>query len=98
MANVGAGFARPSQLTGNRQQHSCPQGQNLYIRISLPLRAGRYEHHFPQATLRFDTSTGSVTEAVVEPVETQRPARRCGYEDSAFWLMPIFNSRLFCVT
>ncbi|MDR2927450.1 MAG: hypothetical protein LBV41_04525 [Cytophagaceae bacterium] len=65
------------------------KGRTCTFTPVLPLRAGRYERHFPQATLRFDTLTGSVTEAVVEPVETQRPARRCGYEDLAF-------SRLFC--
>ncbi|MDR2928295.1 MAG: hypothetical protein LBV41_08890, partial [Cytophagaceae bacterium] len=34
------GFTRPAQLTGNRQQHSCPQGQNLYFHICSAL-AGR---------------------------------------------------------
>jgi hypothetical protein len=42
-ANVGAGFARPAQLTGNRQQHSYPCGQgdtNAIFAGNAPLACG----------------------------------------------------------
>ncbi|MDR2927076.1 MAG: hypothetical protein LBV41_02555 [Cytophagaceae bacterium] len=45
------------------------KGRTSTFTSVLPLRAGRYERHFPQATLRFDKLSDQLA---------------CGYEYSAF--------------